>query len=162
MIYCKGSLNVNEKENQPMECKVCGCPIDQSIEGELICSKDWARGQMSSKERATEDEIEHALTHCSDCDKKLKTAKEKQDMRCTACQKELGQEFDFTSELEPANWTETIGLHTPTLEAQLSDERIKLELRFANGHIETLQRSDIEALTRFLNDYAQVASLIVF
>ncbi len=71
------------------------------------------------------------------------------------------ERLDLQRELDPANWTETIILHTPTLEAKLSDGRTQLTLQFASGHREMLGRKDIEALARFLSDNAQVAPLVV-
>lgn len=72
---------------------------------------------------------------------------------------EAFEHLDFEKALDPANWTETIGLHTPTLEAQRSEQKKRLTFRFANGHEEVIERSDIEALTRFLQQYAEVEPL---
>jgi DNA-directed RNA polymerase subunit RPC12/RpoP len=47
---------------------------------------------MSSEERKANDEIDHALSHCADCDTKLKAVQEKEDMRCRKCQKVLEKE----------------------------------------------------------------------
>ncbi|SRR6266487_645301 len=68
---------------------------------------------------------------------------------------------DFIEALKPENWTETIKLHTPSLEATLLDGgRVELMLLFPDGyHITTLKRSDVEALTRFLDQYAGVEPL---
>jgi hypothetical protein len=71
------------------------------------------------------------------------------------------EHLDLAAELDPAKWTETDLLHTPTLDARLSDERTQLTLQFASGHQGTLGREDIEALTRFLQENAQVAPLVV-
>jgi hypothetical protein len=69
-------------------------------------------------------------------------------------------ELDLESELE-ANWTETVALHTSTLNAELNQERTTLMLKFPGGNTQILGRGDIEALTRFLNDEAKVAPLEV-
>jgi hypothetical protein len=70
-------------------------------------------------------------------------------------------ELDFEELLNPANWTETSAIHTPTLHAELTDERQKLTFTFTSGHQETIGRSDIGALTRYLIDHAQAAPLVV-
>ncbi len=66
--------------------------------------------------------------------------------------------LDLRAELDPANWTETDRLRTPTLEAILDEEK-RLTLVFPDGTTRGLSRSDVEALTRFLIQYANVAPL---
>src|ERR1700730_16640973 len=63
----------------------------------------------------------------------------------------------FHEALDPANWTEVDRLHTPTLDAVLEEGH--LTLMFATGQQALLSRSDVEALTRFLDQYAHVAPL---
>lgn len=70
-------------------------------------------------------------------------------------------ELDFEEMIKPEHWVMTSALHTPTLDAVLSEKVETLTLRFASGHEETLQRSDIEALTRYLQEHAQVEPLVV-
>ncbi len=67
----------------------------------------------------------------------------------------------FAEALKPENWTSTTVLHTPTLEARLLDNgRLELMLLFADGyHVTQVERSDVEALTRFLDQYANVQPL---
>ena len=55
------------------------------------------------------------------------------------------------------NWTSTDRLHTPTLEAILHAEM--LTLVFPGGVSKQLMRGDVEALTRFLIQYAHVEPL---
>ncbi len=70
---------------------------------------------------------------------------------------------DFIEALKPENWKEVYQrLHTPNFEATLEDGR--LILHFPEGFVtpavmKKLERSDIEALTRFLDQYAGVAPL---
>lgn len=64
---------------------------------------------------------------------------------------------DFMQALKPENWQELQRLHTPTLEAVLVNER--LYLLFPNGERRQLERSDVEVLTRFLDQYANVPPL---
>jgi hypothetical protein len=64
---------------------------------------------------------------------------------------------DFRQALQPENWQETLRLHTPTLEAVL--EQGRLTLLFPDGGQRQLARSDVEALTRFLDQYAGVQPL---
>ncbi len=59
---------------------------------------------------------------------------------------------DIIEALKPENWTETTTLHTPTLQATLQDKL--LMLAFPDGQARVLIRSDVEALTRFLHQYA--------
>jgi len=67
---------------------------------------------------------------------------------------------DFTDALKPVNWQEAhIRLHTSALEAILQQERQILTLTFPDDESRRLQRSDIEALTRFLEQYANVQPL---
>ena len=60
-------------------CKVCGDPIDHTIEGELICEKCWTQepqeetdlwkevdAYLNSKENA-EHTTEHTTKHIADC-----------------------------------------------------------------------------------------------
>lgn len=65
-------------------CKYCGKPVEQAIEGELICSRCWNRSQMSAEEQAESDEIEWMMTHCNDNDCKvvLKFPDEKESLFC--------------------------------------------------------------------------------
>jgi hypothetical protein len=67
------------------------------------------------------------------------------------------ESLDLRKELDPANWTETDRLHTPTLDAVLMEGR--LLLLFQGGDVKQLSRSDVEALTRFLIQYAHVEPL---
>ncbi|SRR6266487_6522625 len=69
----------------------------------------------------------------------------------------MSEHDDFLEELKPENWTETTTLHTPTLEATLDGGR--LALLFPDGQRQHLERSDVEALTRFLDQYAGVEPL---
>ncbi len=64
---------------------------------------------------------------------------------------------DFIEALKPENWTETTALRTPTLQATLQDGL--LTLAFPDGQARVLIRSDVEALTRFLHQYAGVEPL---
>ncbi len=64
---------------------------------------------------------------------------------------------DFIEALNPANWQSIHRLHTPTLEAILEQDHLMLV--FPDGERRQLERSDIEALTRFLDQYAHVAPL---
>jgi hypothetical protein len=64
---------------------------------------------------------------------------------------------DFMEALKPENWQETLRLHTPTLEAILQEG--SLTLLFPDGERRQLVRSDVEALTRFLDQYAGVQPL---
>jgi hypothetical protein len=68
-------------------------------------------------------------------------------------------ELDFEELIKPEHWTETSALHTPTLEAALDAHAETLTLRFSSGHEEMIQRSDLEALTRYLIDHAHVEPL---
>jgi hypothetical protein len=70
-------------------------------------------------------------------------------------------DLDFHELIKPENWTVTSALHTPILNAALSEQAETLTFTFASGHVETLQRSDIEALTRYLQENAHVAPLVV-
>jgi hypothetical protein len=63
----------------------------------------------------------------------------------------------FRKEPNPENWTETDRLHTPTLDAVLTGGR--LLLLFQGRDVKHLSRSDVEALTRFLVQYANVKPL---
>jgi hypothetical protein len=65
----------------------------------------------------------------------------------------MGQDF-----FQPG-WRETTALHTPTLEAALSEDAATLTLTFSSGHREIIQRNDLEALTRYLIDFAHVNPL---
>lgn len=79
-------------------CKSCGCIVEATIEGELVCSPCWSRSQMTEEERNTNDEIEHALTHCADCNKRLKGEEEHKNMRCTKCERQFLQEIEEMKE----------------------------------------------------------------
>lgn len=46
----------------PYRCKMCGNPVEQSIEGELICERCWNRRQMTDEERQQEAEMEEYLS----------------------------------------------------------------------------------------------------
>lgn len=50
-------------------CKECGKPVEQSIEGELICSDCWTLSQMSTEDRAFEKSVAWFDTHCAVCEK---------------------------------------------------------------------------------------------
>lgn len=65
---------------------------------------------------------------------------------------------EFIEALNPKNWKEVQRLHTPTFEAVLQDGG--LTLQFPDGQRKQFERSDVEALTRFLNQYADVSPLI--
>lgn len=67
-------------------CKHCSTPVEQAIEGELICNRCWSRGQMSAEERKDNDEIEYALSHCNEtgCEACLRTEGERQSGYCRA------------------------------------------------------------------------------
>lgn len=69
------------------------------------------------------------------------------------------EHLDLQAELDPANWRETDWLHTPTLDAYLVEGR--LFLRFQDGSRKQFSRSEVEALTRFLQQYAKVEPLTV-
>lgn len=64
---------------------------------------------------------------------------------------------DFSEALKPENWTATSHMHTANLEARLLNGQ--LDLLFADGYQAHLDRSDVEALTRFLDEYANVQPL---
>jgi hypothetical protein len=64
---------------------------------------------------------------------------------------------DFLQAIQPGNWRELQRLHTPTLEAILEEGR--LTLLFPDGEHRQFERSDVEALTRFLDQYANVQPL---
>lgn len=65
---------------------------------------------------------------------------------------------DFIEALKPENWKEVHQrLHTPIFEAILQEGR--LLLLFPDGQPRQLERSDVEALTRFLDQYANVQPL---
>jgi hypothetical protein len=67
------------------------------------------------------------------------------------------EELDLLKELDPANWAEVDRLHTPTLDAVLVAGR--LFLLFQDKSVKQFSRSEVEALTRFLIQYAGVAPL---
>lgn len=67
-------------------------------------------------------------------------------------------QIDFLQALDAKNWTSTDRLHTPTLEAILHAE--VLTLVFPDGISQQLVRGDVEALTRFLVQYAHVEPLV--
>jgi hypothetical protein len=71
------------------------------------------------------------------------------------------EHLDFEELIKPEHWRETSAIHTPTFEAQLSEAGQRLTFTFASGHQETIERGDIEALTRFLDQCANVAPLQV-
>jgi hypothetical protein len=65
---------------------------------------------------------------------------------------------DFVEALQPENWKEVSQrLHTPTLDALLQEGR--LFLLFPDSQRRQFERSDVEALTRFLDQYANVQPL---
>jgi hypothetical protein len=65
---------------------------------------------------------------------------------------------DFKEALKPENWKEVYQrLHTPTFEAILQDGR--LLLLFPDGQRRQFEREGVEALTRFLDQYAAVQPL---
>ena len=67
------------------------------------------------------------------------------------------EDLDLLKELDPSNWTEVDRLHTPTLDAVLIEGR--LFLVFQDKSVKQLSRSEVEALTRFLDQYAKVEPL---
>jgi hypothetical protein len=72
-------------------CKECKVEIERTIEGELICESCWNRHEDPEGAEVSA-QIHYALTHCCDCDNPLKTAREKENMRCNKCQNELKHE----------------------------------------------------------------------
>lgn len=66
-------------------------------------------------------------------------------------------ERDFMEALNVNSWRVTHRLHTPGFEAILHDGL--LTLVFPDGQRKQFARSDVEALTRFLDQYAEVAPL---
>lgn len=65
---------------------------------------------------------------------------------------------DFAEALKPENWKEVYQrLHTPTFEAILQDGH--LTLLFPDGQHKQFERSDVKALTLFLDQYAGVDPL---
>lgn len=64
---------------------------------------------------------------------------------------------DFLEALDMNNWTEVDRLHTPTFEAILQNG--ELTLVFPDSQRRTFKRSEVEALTRFLDQYAGVEPL---
>jgi hypothetical protein len=71
------------------------------------------------------------------------------------------EDLDFEELIKPEHWIETSAIHTPTFEAALSEGAQTLTFTFASGHQETIGRGDIEALTRYLQEHANVAPLVV-
>jgi hypothetical protein len=68
------------------------------------------------------------------------------------------EHLDLARELDPANWKEVYQrLHTPAFEAILQDGR--LWLLFPDGERRQFDRQGVEALTRFLDQYAGVQPL---
>jgi hypothetical protein len=61
---------------------------------------------------------------------------------------------DFIEAVKPERWAETTALHAPSLEALLHGGC--LILLFPDSQRRHLERSDVEALTRFLDQYASV------
>ena len=59
-----------------MNCKECGCIIEQAIEGELICVQCWSYGQMDEDARLCDEAIrdykeeQRTACLCPDCGKK--------------------------------------------------------------------------------------------
>ncbi len=67
--------------------------------------------------------------------------------------------LDFLEEIKPERWTMTSAIHTPTFEAALSEGAQTLTFTFVSGYQETIGRGDLEALTRYLQEHADVAPL---
>lgn len=67
--------------------------------------------------------------------------------------------IDLEDLVKTQRWTTTSAIHTPTFDAALSEQGQTLTFTFASGHKETIGRSDIEALTRYLTENAHVAPL---
>jgi hypothetical protein len=74
-----------------MNCKDCGKPVGQAIEGECICVDCWTKRQMSKKDIQADNEIAWFQNHCAVCEKEVKTTQEKQAGFCKACQQENEQ-----------------------------------------------------------------------
>lgn len=83
------------------KCKRCGKPVEQAIEGELICSACWNNQQKSQKELAEDAQIEHFLNHCTDCGKKLITATEKHSNYCRSCWQQMADDHHYSESIEP-------------------------------------------------------------
>ncbi len=73
---------------------------------------------------------------------------------------ELMTHDDFIEALQPESWKEVLQrLHTPKFDALLQEGQ--LTLQFPDGQRKQFERSDVEALTRFLTQYAGVEPLPV-
>src|ERR1700730_5569344 len=69
---------------------------------------------------------------------------------------------DFVEALDARNWKVSYErLHTPNFEAVLISESGHLILLFPDGQRRDFERSDVEALTRFLDQFANVQPLPV-
>ena len=75
----------------PYKCKACGKPVEQAIEGELICSGCYSQRQMTQEEYERELEIRYFATHCSECGRKIPASRS--FGVCKRCEEEFKAEW---------------------------------------------------------------------
>lgn len=101
----------------PYTCKHCGKPVEQAIEGELVCERCYDTDEMTPEEA----EIQWYMTHCSECGRGLPI--HHSGSVCQLCEDELMEDYFFEEDDELEEFTlpcPMCGNPVPAIEGSVS------------------------------------------